>query len=84
MEQVLISRFQDIDGVSDTRVKRNGEYFSVEVDLSIFDRPTRNKVFARERDLYQEFPSAEFDFCLVDVSPTDTEDALRPGTPLQG
>jgi hypothetical protein len=75
MEKLVISEFQDIDGVRDTQTEREGKQLSVKIEVEKFDRPTRNKIFAKEKELYQEFPNTYFDFCLVDVSPEAGEDA---------
>ena len=75
MERMLASNFQDINGVSAVHVRKNGWQFSIEIDLSLFDRPTRNKVFEKELEMYVEFPNTSFEFCVVDASSKGAEDA---------
>jgi hypothetical protein len=75
MEETLISEFQDIDGVQNANVHRDQNGFYVEIELSVFDRPTRNKVFEKQLEMYKEFPSTAFEFCVVDASSKGSEDA---------
>ena len=75
MEETLISEFQDIDGVQNANAHKEGNGFYVEIELSVFDRTTRNMVFEKQLEMYEEFPSTAFEFCVVDVSSKGAEDA---------
>jgi len=77
LESKLADEIENIDGVRDVRVNRNGAAFSVDIDLLNFDKASRRRVYAKEKDLYREFPNYTFNFCLIDASGTTTANALN-------
>ena len=82
LEQSMKIDFGRILGVGEVRISRHGDSCSVEVDLHDFSRETRRKVYAKERELYQEHPLIGFEFRVIDAS-LAVVNAIPAGTYLQ-
>lgn len=79
LDEFIRADFMAVRGVSGVRVDQVQKHLTVEVELVAFDRATRRKVYAKERELYREFPDYEFGFLLVDSSRTaDDAHGIRP------
>ena len=68
LEEKLKEQFEDLAGVGQVRMSKNGKTLSVQIEVTNFDRTTRRRIYATEREAYKTFPEYSFDFCLVDVS----------------
>ena len=75
METRVIEHFDKLAGVSGVRVSRNDDSFSIDVDVFTFDKPTRRRIYAKERDLNELFQNFSFDVRLIDLSGTATNNA---------
>ena len=62
-------------------VAQRGTTFEVEITVTDFDRKIRNRIYAKQLDLYREFPAIDFDFFVIDGSPEDlTPDVYASGS----
>src|SRR5579863_6153636 len=62
MSDFIQCDFSSVPQVSDVRVQQRGDEFNVEISVTDFDRKVRNKIYAKEKALYREFPSLFFEF----------------------
>jgi hypothetical protein len=55
-EAIMTEEFDELAGVESVKITRDGQSFSIDIDMSMFDRATRRRIYAKERELYSKFP----------------------------
>lgn len=68
LERHIANKLCDMNGVQNARVTLEKDQLYIEVDLWNFDKATRRAVYARERELYREYPDLSIGLHLVDAS----------------
>lgn len=67
-EAIMNEEFEELAGVERVMITREGSIFSIDIDMSVFDRDTRRRVYAKEQKLYNDFPKYSFNIHLNDRS----------------
>ena len=65
---IMTEEFDELAGVDGVNISRDGNHFFIEVGMSAFDRPTRRRVYDKERELYKRFPKYTLSVHLNDQS----------------
>ena len=76
MEKVGME-FEELAGVDRVQIHQNGTRILVDVEMSKFDRSTRRHAYAKEWQMYKEYPGYTFDVRLIDQSPRQINDAIQ-------
>src|SRR5260370_71976 len=63
--------------VDRVQIHQDGTRILVDVEMSTFDRVSRRHAYAKEWQLYKEYPGYTFDVRLIDQSPRQTNDAIQ-------
>ena len=80
LETVMTEEINDVSGVADVKIRRDGSVVSVDVEMSQFDRNSRRSVYAAERRLAKRYPNHRLDVRLIDRSPEHQSKDADEGT----